>query len=78
MQHPLPQNSYPVADCQGLFGVVGDDQAAGAAAGEHGRQLAAQAQADLHIEVGEGFIQQYYRGARGQGPGQGEALALTA
>ena len=78
MQATGLEHGHPIADRQGLLGVVGHDQAAGTATGKHARQLGAQAQAHLHIEVRERFIEQHQRAARRQGAGQGQALTLTA
>ena len=72
------QHGHAVADGQGLLGVVGHDHAAGTAAGQHTGQLGPQPQAHLHVEVGEGFVQQHQGAAGGQGPGQGQALPLAA
>ena len=72
------EHGHAVADGQGFLGVVGHDHAAGAATGQHTGQLGPQPQAHLHVEVGEGFIQQHQGAAGGQGPGQGQALPLAA
>ena len=57
---------------------MGDQQRTGAAAGQHTGKLTSQAQAHLHIEIGERLIEQHHRRPRGQGPGQGQPLALPA
>ena len=72
------EHRHPIADGQGFLGVVGHDHAAGPAASQHPRELCAQAQPHLHVEVGEGFIEQHERTAGGQGTGQGQALTLAA
>ena len=78
VQHPIAQHRHPITDGECFFGIVGNDQAAGTTARKHGGQLAAQPQAHLHIEVREGFIEEHDGGARRQGPGQCEPLALAA
>ena len=78
VQHPVLQHRHPVADRQGFLRIVGHHQATGPAAGQYARQLAPQSQPHLHIQVGEGFIQQHHRGAGGEGPGQGQSLPLAA
>ena len=71
------EHGHAIADGQRLLRVVGHDQAAGTAAGQHPGQFGTQPQPYLHIEVGEGFIQEHQRAARRQGAGEGQALALA-
>ena len=78
MQYPVSQHRHPIADGQRLLRVVGHDQATGANAAEHPGQLAAQPQPHLHIQVGEGFIQQQHLGLWRQSPGQRQPLPLAA
>ena len=66
-----------MANGQGFLGVVGHQDAAGVAAFEQVGKLAPQPQAHLHIQVGEGFIQQQHSRFGSEGPHQGQPLALA-
>ena len=74
----MVQDGHLIRDRQRLLGIMGDKQGTGAAGGQHGRQLAPQPLPHLHVQVGEGLIQQHHAGLGRQGPGQGEPLPLAS
>jgi hypothetical protein len=67
-----------VGERQGLLLVVGDEQGAGAGGPEDRGDLLAQRHPQPGVERGERLVEQHDLGLVGQGPGEGDALALAA
>ncbi len=67
-----------VADGEGFFLVVGHQDRAGAACLEDLANLLAEAAAQFHVEVGEGFVEQQQQRFGRQRAGQGHPLLLAA
>lgn len=67
-----------VADGEGFFLVVGHQDRAGAACLEDLANLLAEAAAQFHVEVGEGFVEQQQQRFGRQRAGQGYPLLLAA
>ena len=62
----------------GLFGVVGDHQGGDAGFLEQAEGVLADLEAQVHVQVGEGLVQQQHPGLRRQGAEQGDTLLLAA
>ncbi|MCY1441658.1 hypothetical protein D9M71_579810 [compost metagenome] len=67
-----------IADGKGLFLIVSDQDRAGATAFENVAHFMAQAPAQLHIKVGERFVEQQQLRLGCQRAGQGHTLLLAA
>jgi len=78
MQNPVLHHGDAVTDGQGLGRVMGDQNSRCAAATEHGREFTAQAQAHLHVQIGERLVQQNDSGCGSDGGGQRLPLTLDA
>ena len=78
LQAALAEHADLVADGEGFFLVVGDQDGAGAARLEDVAHFAAQAAAQLHVQVGEGLVEQQQARLRRQGAGQRDTLLLAA
>ncbi|MNP39523.1 hypothetical protein D3C76_1331030 [compost metagenome] len=66
-----------VADGEGFFLVMGDEDGAGAAALENVAHFVAEPAAQLHVEVGKGLVEQQQLRFGCQGARQGDALLLA-
>ncbi len=67
-----------VGEGDGLDGVMGDDEADAAEAGEVGAQGVPDVGAGGLVEGGEGFVEDEEPGAGGERPGEGDPLGLAA
>jgi hypothetical protein len=77
-QAPAVEHTDEIADGEGLFLVMGDQNRRGAALLENVAHLQAELLAQSHVEVGKRLVeqQQAWRGC--QGAGQGHPLLLPA
>ena len=62
MQLPVAHDGYTITNGQRLTGVVGHDQPRGSTNLQNGTEFTAQPQPHLHIQIGEGLIQQHQLG----------------
>ncbi|MNY78532.1 hypothetical protein D3C86_2188170 [compost metagenome] len=67
-----------VADREGFFLVMGNQNRAGTTAFEDVTDFVAQASAQFDVQVGKRLVQQQQLRLWGQRPGQGHALLLAA
>ena len=78
LQRALLHDANQVANRKGFELVVGHKQRRGAGRLQNAAHFVRQAFAQLHVQVGEGLIEQHQLGARRERPCQGYALLLPA
>ena len=78
MQLPVPHHRHTITNGQRLARVVGHDQPRGSTNLQNRTEFTAQPQPHLHIQIGEGLIEQHKLGGWCQSAGQGKALLLAA